>query len=118
MITLGDGIAGASVDAVDADLLHEYAHQWFGDAVTPTTWTDLWLNEGFADYAQYLYTNGKQGISQADWERGRFQPEYNADLRSRGSGRRASRGPTAPPEQRLHLPGADARADPQAGSGG
>ncbi len=66
---------------MDADLLHEYAHQWFGDAVTPTTWTDLWLNEGFADYAQYLYTNGKQGISQADWER-RFRP-YDADLRSR-----------------------------------
>jgi aminopeptidase N len=81
MITLGSGIAGDSVDAVDADLLHEYAHQWFGDAVTPTTWTDLWLNEGFADYAQYLYTNGKQGISQSDWER-RFRP-YDADLRSR-----------------------------------
>jgi aminopeptidase N len=81
MITLGEGIAGASVDEVDADLLHEYAHQWFGDAVTPSTWSDLWLNEGFADYAQYLYTNGKQGISQAAWEK-RFRP-YDADLRSR-----------------------------------
>jgi len=83
MITLGDRIAGGanSAVAVDADLLHEYAHQWFGDAVTPATWTDLWLNEGFADYAQYLYTNEKQKISQADWER-RFR-SYDGELRSR-----------------------------------
>ncbi|MBS2554156.1 M1 family metallopeptidase [Catenulispora sp. NL8] len=38
-----------------ADLLHEFAHQWFGDAVTPRTWSGLWLNEGFAAYAQYLW---------------------------------------------------------------
>ena len=37
------------------DLLHEFAHQWFGDAVTPTTWSGLWLNEGFAMYAQFLW---------------------------------------------------------------
>jgi aminopeptidase N len=34
---------------------HEYAHQWFGDAVTPRTWQDVWLNEGFAMYFQMLY---------------------------------------------------------------
>lgn len=33
-------------------LLHELAHQWFGDTVTPATWSDLWLNEGFAVYTQ------------------------------------------------------------------
>ena len=37
------------------DLLHEFAHQWFGDTVTPTTWTGLWLNEGFAMYAQFMW---------------------------------------------------------------
>jgi aminopeptidase N len=34
---------------------HELAHQWFGDAVTPAAWEDLWLNESFATYAQWLW---------------------------------------------------------------
>ncbi len=36
-------------------LSHELAHQWFGNAVTPADWSDLWLNESFASYAQWLW---------------------------------------------------------------
>lgn len=36
-------------------VVHELAHQWFGDKVTCGSWQDLWLNEGFATYSEYIY---------------------------------------------------------------
>ncbi len=36
-------------------IAHEIAHQWFGDSVTESTWSDLWLSEGFATYFAALF---------------------------------------------------------------
>ena len=36
-------------------LSHELAHQWFGNAVSPATWSDIWLNESLTTYAQWLW---------------------------------------------------------------
>ncbi|MEU6406633.1 M1 family metallopeptidase [Streptomyces sp. NPDC046985] len=44
-------------------LVHENAHQWFGDSVSLTSWKDIWLNEGFATYAEWLYTEQHGGAS-------------------------------------------------------
>lgn len=36
---------------------HEFSHQWFGNSVTPRTWSDIWLSEGLATYFEGLWQN-------------------------------------------------------------
>lgn len=38
-------------------MVHELAHQWFGNSVAPESWSDLWLNEGHATWYEWLYAD-------------------------------------------------------------
>jgi aminopeptidase N len=46
-------------DVWDPTLLHELSHMWFGDSVSPDSWSDLWLNEGHASWYEFLYAEEK-----------------------------------------------------------
>ena len=41
---------------------HELAHQWFGNSLSLATWADIWLNEGFACYAEWLWAEHADGV--------------------------------------------------------
>lgn len=73
----GDGTTNASWGAIETKdrpfftsasitsentFVHEYAHQWYGNAVRIAGWEDLWLNEGFATYVTDLFYENTQGF--------------------------------------------------------
>ena len=46
--------------------IHEMGHQWYGDNITCATWSDIWINEGFASYTEYLGAEFLQSQSTAN----------------------------------------------------
>jgi len=48
---------------IDETLVHELAHEWWGNAVSAADWDDFWIQEGFATYAEALYVEDRDGAA-------------------------------------------------------
>ena len=81
-----DSLAGGS-----SIVVHELAHQWFGDSLTVRRWKHIWLNEGFASYAQWLWSEeeGRASAARIAWRTWRSSPPSSGfwDLRIGAPGR-------------------------------
>ncbi|MEJ6775884.1 MAG: M1 family metallopeptidase [Crocinitomicaceae bacterium] len=63
------------LDGTDqSTIAHELFHHWFGDLVTAESWSNLTLNESFANYSQYLWDEHRYSVDEAD-----FNAEVEAD---------------------------------------
>ncbi|MBK6362076.1 MAG: M1 family metallopeptidase [Saprospiraceae bacterium] len=72
-VVFGEFVQKTDKELIDNDndyiVAHELMHHWFGNLVTCEDWSNLTLNEGFANYAEYLWFEHKYGRERADYHR-------------------------------------------------
>ena len=62
-IAYGSGFKYSSLLGGDYIIIHETAHEWWGNAVSVSNFSDIWLQEGFATYAEIVFAEHVQGYS-------------------------------------------------------
>ncbi|HEX6024529.1 MAG TPA: M1 family metallopeptidase, partial [Solirubrobacter sp.] len=83
------GKFGRQPRSLEPIMIHELAHQWYGDSVAPARWSDLWLNEGHATWFQWTFMRDRLGF---DLDR------YVREVYSVGDRFRRAFGPIAQPK--------------------
>jgi aminopeptidase N len=85
-------------------MLHELAHQWFGDSVSPKDWSDIWLNEGHASWYEFNYAAEKGYLQDDESDYGEADlTSLMKDLYAAGDQYRADDGPVALPLDADHV---------------
>ncbi|MEU8705388.1 M1 family metallopeptidase [Streptomyces sp. NPDC048565] len=84
---------------VESVMVHELAHQWFGDSVSPGSWSDLWLNEGHATWyeARYAEEHAKKPMER------RMREAYAASDSWRAAGGPPARPDVPTPDHKISL---------------
>jgi aminopeptidase N len=67
LVTLGAQEYRAGRQRVRSVVVHELAHQWYGDTVTPRDWRDVWMNEGMATYQHSLWVSTQSKHPRRRW---------------------------------------------------
>jgi len=67
----------------DGLVAHELAHQWWGDCITERDWSDVWLSESFATYAEYLWTRYDRGEDEGALNLEEKKNSYLAEAKNR-----------------------------------
>lgn len=85
-VIFGEFVQKKEQDLVDATneliVAHEMFHHWFGDLVTCESWANLTMNEGFANYSEYLWYEHQYGVDEADLHRrGEMNGYFNSTMR-------------------------------------
>lgn len=84
-VIFGEFMYGTDRDLIDVEtnekiVAHEMMHHWFGDLVTCESWANLTLNEGFANYSEYLWMEHKYGKEVADFHKLNERESYLSSL--------------------------------------
>ncbi|MEM6395403.1 MAG: M1 family aminopeptidase [Bacteroidota bacterium] len=89
-VVFGDFMYGTDRELIDVDfneqiVAHEMFHHWFGDLVTCESWANLTLNEGFANYSEYLWMEHKHGLDAAEMHHIDVQNAYVGSVQRSGA---------------------------------
>ena len=114
LVTFGARNYRLGTREVRQTVVHELAHAWYGDTVTPDDWSDLWMNEGMAMYVEALFSTSQGWQTWAYWD-DQFTSTDGALAPALRPARRLRPRPVRA-DQRLLLHRADAGPAPASGS--
>jgi len=87
-VIFGDYVYKTDRELLDANdqatIAHELFHHWFGDLVTAESWSNLTLNESFANYSQYLWDEHRYGKDEAAYQAEIVEKNYYESSKAKG----------------------------------